>query len=329
MTGIKKNNIFKLLFLLTLLLSCSPSLYKSGDRLFKKGNYEAAIIYYNQSLSRDNLEEKEIETLKYKIARAFYFNGNKPEAMETLRNTQNSPSELVCPILDLKMKILSEMKVYLKNSESIDLLEGFEMNNCPESANLVAFYDGFKKFYYPNTTRTGEIHLIKGNLKRDSGDAFAALEYYKKALRDNPDDGEILLATIDAFKTVNSQIEKEFTKREIAGYYKHDMPLFFSLLSELYSKEDMRTELKARLKEHIASLAVNFVSVKVVKPLPVHSNLYLQTLKNLVKTFDVNSVVKVLKIDQGEERNNYIVYSYEGIFFSLTEKIDGSYFIPN
>ncbi len=205
------------LILLLSLLSCS-NIYKKGDRLYKKSDYKKAVETYRLQLKKNDISQTQKNTLLYKISLSNHKLGNNKKALEDLKAVKKIPSNIECDFYDLKLKLFNEIGDFKKTREFSQILERIDRSGCIVNGDeLDRFYSGLRKLYYPRTIRAGDRFLIRGNLKLDLKDELSALNYFRKALIENPDDPEYLQKLLKTFEYIKENIVSKFEKKQRSG----------------------------------------------------------------------------------------------------------------
>lgn len=306
--------------------SCAPNIFKAGDRYRRKGLSENAVLEYKKALNTKGIGEDQKARLELRIAQAYYGSGKRAEALQTISGMHDIPKGIVCSYATLYLRILNDLGIYEKDRRTIDLIEDFENFSCDDQKEIDGFYNGLRRVYYP-LSRDCDSLMIKGNLKRDTGDIFAALNYYKKAIKCDPLEEDFLLSALDALGKAAKTIEVDFT-REKRSFFTNDYPSFFALISELYLKGDKKDLLaRAKVKQAFIGLTKNFGSGRAALPVSVYSSVYFQDQGTIVGTLGINERLKFLRID--DERNLYIIFAPDKMLVGISGKINSDYFIPD
>jgi tetratricopeptide (TPR) repeat protein len=330
----KRNILFKqtLAVLLTALfgfVSCSK-IYSTGDRYYQKKLYDAALSSYNDALESEHTSADERAVLLYKIARTYYAMGRNETALKKIKEIQAVPSGIECRFLGFKLKLMNEASDFSKESRFIDILERINASKCPvNSKDLDTFYNNLRSLYYPKSIRKGDRPAILGNLKSDLKDPFAALSYYKKALIINPSQEEYLIKTLITLNEILLSIVDKFERQQKYKFYKNDFPLFFEFLSLIYSERDFDLlKTSEKVAQELGVLTERFDEVSTTIPVSVFNSYFTPDKSDLIKTYRVGSSFLVFRIDRGEERSKYIVYSKEDGVIGMTGTLDDDAFIP-
>jgi tetratricopeptide (TPR) repeat protein len=315
---------------LLIFFSCSSKIYDTADRFYEEKQYSQALTSYQQALANPDSDNATKEIIRLKIAKSFYASGDKIRALEALRSIGSLYKPYVCEWLNLKMNLLNALSKYEKGNEPAQILEILSSNECKTDENEVdLFFQGLRGIYNTNIIKTGDRFFILGNLKRDSGDLFAALKYYKRALLANPEDIDFLKASVDAFKETTDKIEARYDRKQLDNYFSKDFPRFFNFLSELYCKNQVLRENfmpKSSPRAFFLLATWKFTDARLAKPAAIFSSFEFQNEKTLIETIVAGDDLKIFRIENGEEKANYIVFSPAQKILGFSQKADQSYF---
>ena len=282
--------------------SCAHTPYGRGDRYFAKKEYAKAMT--------------------------LYMNSEKERANEILRSIDHPPADLQCDFFELKMKIASDLDLLKKDAETIGLLERYESLNCGNNEDLIEkFYSGLRKLLGLDIIRAGDRFFIKGSLKKNIGDKYSALEYFKMGLRVNPKEEVYLQILIATFRDFLKEIDSKMDRRQIPLFLVNDYPQFFSFISELYFRNPrINIPFTDKTKNEFSELTKEFTSVKATQPITLFTNLNFQNQNSLILTIPINQIIKISKIGDLPSKNYYIVYAPKETLVGFSGEVEPSSF---
>jgi len=285
-------------------------------------------LVYENELKQKRLSEDERKILHFKIAQSYHSIKDSGQAFEIVKTIEDMPPDYNCRLLTFKLELYNDLKLHKKNSATVGLIEDFEGRECHSDSKLEeAYYANMGRLYSDRPVTACQKHLLKGNLRKDIGDIFASLEYYKKALVCNPVDEDFFRMFTDSALEAVAELSGSFNSKEIQKFFRLDYPRLFVLLSELYSKDTpTKNLLTAKMAQDLDRLTHNFIPAKVVTPLTIYSSLAYQNEMNLVKTFRINEKVKIFKIDEDTE-SKYVTLSIDEKVLGITKKVSNKLFM--